>query len=470
MQKTLKKQENHVASLFMYMSLENNAGFIAATRVGDRLNGIRGRSEDTGLFQLSFKTDKQVYGKSIIAHNYLVTAVPPNLGDLKHAILHNLNFAQHKGVEILSLLGNRMPEGMDEAKANFIVSQLTVVLPFEIDVLYESNSISYRPEKLTGSLFDSHLTDSIAAFNTKFENTFKLHEKSFSEQQIDFAKKIFSNLVGGISYFYGSSIVQSSYNLQPLHYWPASLYTAVPSRSFFPRGFLWDEGFHNLLISKWNKEISLDIISHWMQLINKEGWIPREQILGSEATARVPWEFVVQHNTNANPPTLFLTLEKLTKHLALKNSSESQEKVLFEKLYPRLVAWFQWFNNTQKSSKHDSAYCWKGRNATTTRELNPKTLTSGRLLSFINTVYILLIRIFMYVSGLDDYPRASHPSEDERHVDLRCWIAYMAKVDCLIVFLYIFTLDINYSFFRDIMYRCFLNCFLKINPQKRAIL
>jgi mannosyl-oligosaccharide glucosidase len=91
-------------------------------------------------------------------------------------------------------------------------------------------------------------------------------------------------------------------------YWREALFSATPSRSFFPRGFLWDEGFHQLLVQRWDPQLSRDAIGHWLDLMNSQGWIPREQILGKEARARVPAEFMVQHPSHANPPSLYLPL------------------------------------------------------------------------------------------------------------------------------------------------------------------
>lgn len=86
-------------------------------------------------------------------------------------------------------------------------------------------------------------------------------------------------------------------------------------------------------------------MSHWFDLINSEGWIPREMILGSEALKKVPEEFVTQISTNANPPTFFLTLEYIlnTREVELLD----RHYKLLGKLYPRLQAWFEWFNTTQ---------------------------------------------------------------------------------------------------------------------------
>ena len=198
-------------------------------------------------------------------------------------------------------------------------------------------------------------------------------------------------------------IFRSKHNQVPVKNWNSPLFTAVPSRSFFPRGFLWDEGFHNLLISKWSKTLSADIVAHWLDLMNVEGWIPREQILGLEARAKVPHEFVVQRNENANPPTLLLTL-----HSMVRDFSENEPtwfKPYLTRLWPRLEVWISWFNSTQNGPTYGT-FRWRGRNGTTLFELNPKTLTSG----------------------LDDYPRASHPTDQEYHVDLRCWMALAAKL------------------------------------------
>ncbi len=291
---------------------------------------------------------------------------------------------------------------------NFVAVQLNVKPPYILDITYQSvSNVSLRDNTVslpTGEDYTKLLSTKRDDFRKKFNQKFKLEEKGYSKFEIDAAQAALSNMLGSIGYFFGASRVQSVHTKVPVPYWKAPLYTAVPSRSFFPRGFLWDEGFHGLLISSWDIDIELDIISHWFDLMNVEGWIPREQILGVEAQARVPEEFVTQHNTNANPPTFFLVLKRLlTKHY--DEITKNDRYLILERLYPRLQAWFSWFNNTQKGEILGT-YRWRGRDEESVRELNPKTLTSG----------------------LDDFPRTSHPTSSERHVDLRCWIALAAGV------------------------------------------
>jgi mannosyl-oligosaccharide glucosidase len=73
---------------------------------------------------------------------------------------------------------------------------------------------------------------------------------------------------------------------------PAALFTSCPARSRFPRGFLWDEGFHLTLTCQWSKILCMDILTHWFNTMKESGWIPREQIRGEEAESVVPSEFI----------------------------------------------------------------------------------------------------------------------------------------------------------------------------------
>ncbi len=125
----------------------------------------------------------------------------------------------------------------------------------------------------------------------------------------------------------------------------------------------------------------------------------------------MPREFWIQNNEYANPPTLFITLNELVLKIqqsSTKNpdsKSSKDDKDFLTKIYPRLKLWYNWFNRTQ-IGKEPFTYRWRGRSVDVETELNPKTLTSG----------------------LDDYPRASHPTDQERHLDLRCWMALGSKV------------------------------------------
>lgn len=104
------------------------------------------------------------------------------------------------------------------------------------------------------------LQASSAAYADRFDYIFKLQNKGYSASEIDFAKSLTSSMMGGIGYFYGTSIVDRHFRHEydegdddddeddyaggkrvpkPELVPERELFTATPCRSFFPRGFYW---------------------------------------------------------------------------------------------------------------------------------------------------------------------------------------------------------------------------------------
>ncbi|KAG5520217.1 hypothetical protein PMAC_001295 [Pneumocystis sp. 'macacae'] len=297
---------------------------------------------------------------------------------------------------------------------------------FEFDILYSS-----LDSPMTSHQLENKVISNSRLFKKRFEKTFLFTYPFNSNKYIKFAQTLLSNLLGNIGYFYGDSIVDRSYiyeyketfqeyNLRnsPQIEGPFSLFTATPNKSFFPRGFYWDEGFHLLLIGLWDNDLSLEIIKSWLSLMDDDGWIAREQILGDEARSKVPKEFVVQYSHYANPPTIVLPIISFLEKLDY-NQEDLQEDIYskyikypelaidyLKKIYPLLCRQYNWYRRTQKGeikkwNRHafsfEEGYRWQGCTST-----------------------------HCFTSGLDDYPRA-YPHNGELHLDLLSWIGLFTK-------------------------------------------
>ncbi|KAK1403205.1 Mannosyl-oligosaccharide glucosidase [Heracleum sosnowskyi] len=405
----LNDEKQKTGHLFFYLADEGNNALSLGRGVVDVHESsilASGSREDVGNWQLHLKSvnDLEVHYSGFKT---------PHIHNLSDLVLKTLG-DQFRRSGLLQL-----PDTSDDS-SNLLVFQISARIPFKFDIAFlsgtgfDSSNIEERVSSLTGTLLTNKISNKEKELDDKFRNCFDTSGK-LDSNTVTVGKAAIGNLLGGIGYFYGESKIALPNNINAklgnnfISYWPAELYTAVPSRPFFPRGFLWDEGFHQLLIWRWDIYICLDIVGHWLDLMNIDGWIPREQILGAEALSKVPAEFVLQHPTNGNPPTLFLVLRDLVCSMKKKNFSDLEQTKIssfLERAFVRLEAWFQWFNTTQ-SGKETNTYFWHGRDSAIIHELNPKTLSSG----------------------FDDYPRASHPSDEERHLDLRCWMFLAA--DCM---------------------------------------
>ncbi|KZT65471.1 glycoside hydrolase family 63 protein [Daedalea quercina L-15889] len=331
--------------------------------------------------------------------------------------------------------------------------------PFQFDVYYESGS-AHQP--LDASILDEGVPALLSKYNKRFDTVFPVpvdYPTTDPEALKGFSKAITSNLVGGIGYFYGTSIVNKGFRYE----WdkeeddtsesssdidegarltePKALLTATPSRSFFPRGFYWDEGFHLLHIGEWDNDLSLEILKDWINLIDEDGWVAREQILGEEARSRVPAEFQTQVPTNANPPTLAMAItafihrlktssgglsdadlgmdmgmgagsqiplaESLSSHPGSKYLTDHALATTYLKsIYAPLKRHYDWFRRTQrgqikqygrKARSRTEAYRWRGRS-----------------------------QQHVLTSGMDDYPRGP-PHAGELHLDLISWMAFFSR-------------------------------------------
>lgn len=360
---------------------------------------------------------------------------------------------RHLKEEIDGLIEKYTPENMpppwqtytvsnDAGEGNLHMIQKVFANAFEFDVIFQSGK---EGAEITPDVVTEKLEEASKGFNERFNGVFKIQAPFNTSKYAKFAKSMFSNLFGGIGYFSGTSVVDRSmdpaYDEENEGFWeeaaearakrrealegPSELFTSVPSRPFFPRGFLWDEGFHLLPIADWDIDIALEIVKSWFNLMDSDGWIAREQILGDEARSKVPAEFQVQYPHYANPPTLFFILDEFVRRLttsasgidsssleddtiqtALLDNREAANKYLRD-IYPLLQRQYHWFRRTQAGelSTYDrsptsmkEAYRWRGR-------------TERHCLT----------------SGLDDYPRPQPPHPGELHVDLMSWMGLMAK-------------------------------------------
>lgn len=219
----------------------------------------------------------------------------------------------------------------------------------------------------------------------------------------------FSNLIGGITHYYGrfhevNNIFQ--------HYFK-EVFSCTPSRAKFPRGFLWDEGFHLLIICKYDLELCMIILGNWFDLMDFNGWIAREQIRNEETAYGLEERFIKQDNYEGNPPTLLFPLLYLIKNFKRGNLNNEKFIDFVEKCYNKIKLWFFWFLENQTDDEKMDFF--KDQNIFY-EKLHFRWHCKGDCHNgdFLG-------------SGLDDFPRQLPGTLSVSHLDLHVWLVFMAE-------------------------------------------
>ncbi|ODV89617.1 glycoside hydrolase family 63 protein [Tortispora caseinolytica NRRL Y-17796] len=317
--------------------------------------------------------------------------------------------------------------------ANALFVQAIADKPFTFDISFVASKSAPQPVYV-----QKKYNDTLERIDQHFTDTYSFQAPFDTPEHRTFGKQVLSDLLGGIGAFHGKMLVDRTnrhvevFDESALEdrvrpedadeEGPYDLFTCTPSRSKFPRGFYWDEGFHLLPIIPYDIDLAAEILESWFSLVDEDGWIAREQILGSEARSRVPPDFQVQYPYTANPPTLVMALSSIIDQLhgfgARAEQSEFDEIDVYgeantemttalKKVYPLVKMHYEWFRRTQRGEirQYDrrsfssvEGYRWRDRTAT-----------------------------HCFASGLDDYPRAGVLNSGELNVDLLSWVGAFSR-------------------------------------------
>ncbi|ODV77805.1 glycoside hydrolase family 63 protein [Suhomyces tanzawaensis NRRL Y-17324] len=450
-----ERNENGVTERTGHIKLDNPKD----SRGYDETVKILGVSEELGLFEVEItdgpSTNKHPEVSRLLdpttdptkTHHLSLVVPDDNVWRAKDIFMTLLQESVKDLIERYETLEYFPPEqsyllrDLQDFEGNLHFVQKTYEGRAEFDIFFKS-SLTPATEQITSENIRSKVKSAKKEFNEKFKSSFPLSAPFNNSKKHDlFAKEIISGLLGGLSYFYGDQLVDretvfdedsfESYELHGTLEGPRELFTLVPSRPFFPRGFLWDEGFHLLPLLDYDSDLALDIMKSWFKLIDDNGWIAREQILGPELRSRVPEQFITQSPEIVNPPTLMLAFTFLLEsvqnnEMDILDPSKVEDSGSFEdarvlgltlvsnqellksytkELYPKLKAYYENFRKSQQGyiaefnrGDNREGYRWRGR-----------TLTHS------------------LASGLDDYPRVLPADVAELNVDLLSWIGVMTR-------------------------------------------
>ncbi|KAK1332943.1 hypothetical protein QTO34_006474 [Cnephaeus nilssonii] len=385
-----------LVSLFFYVVTDGKDVLVPEVGAKGQLKFISGHSSELGDFRFTLLAPTSPGDTTPKYGSYNVFwSSNPGLPLLTEMVKSRLNsWFQHRppGASPERYLGlpgslkweDRDPSGQGQGQGQFLIQQVTVKVPFSVELVFESGSAQAGGNQARGQLAGSLLTQALEshaeAFRERFEKTFQLQKKGLSPEEQALGQAALSGLLGGIGYFYGQGLVLPDMKVEE------SEQKQCPPGHSSHGAFFGMKAFHQLVVQRWDPRLTREALGHWLGLLNADGWIGREQVLGDEARVRVPPEFLVQRAAHANPPTLLLPVAHMLE------GHDPADLAFLRRAFPPCMPGSPGFIRARQGQCHYR--------------------TDGGTLP----------------SGLDDYPRASHPSATERHLDLRCWVALGARV------------------------------------------